>query len=102
MLCLKYIFFLLTNFVYFELCDPRHFLVKKKEDRQRPSLRNEKDTNKGSPYTSIGPKERGNDYQAYVGDDEYYYDPEVSFPTTPVKFFINLKGELKCFLLELL
>ena len=95
MVCVKYLFFLLNNFVYLKL-------VKTKEKTEKPSLGNEKESNQGSQYTSLRPKERGNDYQAYVGDDEYYYDPEVSFPTNAVKFFINLKGELKCFLLELL
>ena len=85
MLCPKYIYFLLTNFVYFESSEQRHFLVKTKEETEIPSMGNEKEINQGSPYTSIRPKERGNDYQAYVGDDdEYYYDPEESFPTTAV------------------
>ena len=94
MFCHKCIYFLLINFVYLELSEQRHFLVKTKEETEKPSLRN----NQGSLYTSLRPKERGNDYQAYVGDDEeYYYDPEESFPTTTVKIFINFKKGSKMF-----
>ena len=96
MLRIKYLFFLLNNFVYFESSEQRHFLVKKIEENQ------------GKLHTSLRTKDKGNDYQnvkkdvEYVGennDDDYYYSDlrETTTTTTAdifydgVRFFFSKK-----------
>ena len=93
MLRIKYLFFLLNNFVYFESSEQRHFLVKTKEENKQPSLGKKKELNQGKLHTSLRTKDKGNDYQnvkkdvEYVGennDDDYYYSDlrETTITTT--------------------
>ena len=110
MLRIKYLFFLLNNFVYFESSEQRHLLVKTKEENERPSLGKEKEPNQGKLHTSLRTKDKGNDYQnvkkdvEYVGDnndDDYYYSDlrETTTTTTTttdifydgVRFFFSKK-----------
>ena len=101
MLCFKYLFFLLYNFVYFEFSEQRHFLVKTKEERL--SMENEKGTYQVSKHTLLRPKESRNDYQGNYGEssEEYnFYLDSRETSTTAVSFFLKKRG-VNCFLFSL-
>ena len=70
--------------------------MKTKEETERTSFGNEKETNQGHSHTSPRTKEGGNDYQAtedveYVGengeDDYYYYGSKETTTTTNADIF---------------